>query len=289
LKKLILARSAWFCLRQALNNNDKLILGLIYKSPSDNSREYTDNLWDLINEASNAGYSHILLMGDFNLPDIDWDTWSCKGDVHRTEHKLLETSQNNFLFQHISKPTTWRGSDTPHILDLIITNEENMISDIEYQSPLGKNDHCMMKFDYNCYTMAKNKGRVTKLYNRAKNKGRVTKLYNRVKNKGRVTKLYNRAKFKEFSEELEKIDWENELSDKNDININWNSFLSTMRRLEDKYIPTKNREKDNKHKFPLDKETRELIKTKNSLSKKVVTSRDPDRSRHTETIQPNKK
>jgi hypothetical protein len=250
LKKLILARSAWFCLRQALNNNDKLILGLIYKSPSDNSREYTDNLWDLINEASNAGYSHILLMGDFNLPDIDWDTWSCKGDVHRTEHKLLETSQNNFLFQHISKPTTWRGSDTPHILDLIITNEENMILDIEYQSPLGKNDHCMMKFDYNCYTMAKNKGR--------------------------VTKLYNRAKFKEFSEELEKIDWENELSDKNDINTNWNSFLSTKRRLEDKYIPTKTREKDNKHKFPLDKETRELIKTKNSLSKKVVTSRDPD-------------
>ena len=46
--------------------------------------ENIDNLWDLINEASNAGYSHILLMGDFNLPDIDWDTWSCKGDVHRT-------------------------------------------------------------------------------------------------------------------------------------------------------------------------------------------------------------
>jgi hypothetical protein len=31
-----------------------------------------------------------------------------------------------------------------------------------------------------------------------------------VKNKGRVTKLYNRAKFKEFSEELEKADWEEE-------------------------------------------------------------------------------
>jgi hypothetical protein len=191
---LILAKSAWFCLRQALNNNDKLLLGLIYKSPSDNSRECADNVCDLINEASNAGYSHILLMGDFNLPVINWDTWSCKGDVNRTEHKLLETLQNNFLFQHISKPTTWRGSDTPHILDLIITNEENMISDIEYQSPLGESYHCMMKFDYNSYTM--------------------------VKNKGRITKLYNRVKFKEFSEELEKTDWEKELSDKNDINTN---------------------------------------------------------------------
>jgi hypothetical protein len=97
-----------------------------------------------------------------------------------------------------------------------------------------------------------------------------------VKNKGRVTKLYNRAKSKEFSEELEKIDLENELSEKNDINTNWNSFLSTMRRLEDKFIHTKTREKDNKHKFPLDKKTRELIKKKNSLSTKVVTSRHPD-------------
>jgi exonuclease III len=95
------------------------------------TKKYTDNVWDLINEASNAGYSHILLMGDFNLSGINWDTWSCKGDVNRTEHKLLETLQNNFLFQHISKPTTWRGSDTPHILDLKIINEENMISDIE--------------------------------------------------------------------------------------------------------------------------------------------------------------
>jgi hypothetical protein len=49
----------------------KLLLGLIVKSSSDNSREYADNLCDLINKASNAGYSHMLLMGDFNLPDIN--------------------------------------------------------------------------------------------------------------------------------------------------------------------------------------------------------------------------
>ena len=84
-----------------LNNNDKLLLGLIYKSPSDNSRKYTDNVWDIINEASNAGYSHILLMGDFNLPDINWDTWSCKGDVNRTEHKLLETLHGEGQTHHI--------------------------------------------------------------------------------------------------------------------------------------------------------------------------------------------
>jgi hypothetical protein len=45
-------------------------------------------MWYLINEASNAGYSHILLMGDFNLPGINWDTWSCKGDVNRTAQAI---------------------------------------------------------------------------------------------------------------------------------------------------------------------------------------------------------
>lgn len=49
-----------------------------------------------------------------------------------------------------------------------------------------------------------------------------------------------------------------------------------MRKLDDNFIPTKTREKDNKHKFPLDKKPRELIKKKNTLSKKVVTSRNPD-------------
>ena len=73
-----MSRSTKFCenlfVKIKLNNNDKLLLGLIFKSTFDNSREHADNSCDLINKASNAGYSHILLMGDFNLPDINWDT-----------------------------------------------------------------------------------------------------------------------------------------------------------------------------------------------------------------------
>ena len=39
-----------------------------------------------------------------------------------------------------------RGSDTPRILDLVITNAQ-FISDIDYMSPLGKSDHCIICFD----------------------------------------------------------------------------------------------------------------------------------------------
>ena len=50
----------------------------------------------------------------------------------------------------------WKGTSTPHILDLLITNDES-ISDIEYQSPVGKSNHCVLKFDYNCYAILQEK------------------------------------------------------------------------------------------------------------------------------------
>jgi hypothetical protein len=55
--------------------------------------------------------------------------------------KDLKISTN--FFQFVS-PTRWRGTNTLHILDLIITNKEPMISDLEYTSPLGKSDHCVL-------------------------------------------------------------------------------------------------------------------------------------------------
>ena len=45
-------------------------------------------------------------MGDFNYPDIDWDTWNSKGDTTDSiEYKFVEYLQDNFLYQHITKPT----------------------------------------------------------------------------------------------------------------------------------------------------------------------------------------
>ncbi|CAC5385682.1 unnamed protein product [Mytilus coruscus] len=114
----------------------------------------------LTTEACSKGYSHILIMGDYNFPEINWDSWNSPGDSRESnKYKFLENLQENFLFQHVTRPTRWRGTNTPHTLDLILTNEEQMISNLEYQSPLGKSDHCTMKFDFNCYTNIKKKAK----------------------------------------------------------------------------------------------------------------------------------
>jgi len=46
----------------------------------------------------------------------------------------------------VVNPTRQRGTDTPHILDLVLTYE-NFLNEIEHLSPLGMSDHCVLQFD----------------------------------------------------------------------------------------------------------------------------------------------
>ena len=58
-----------------LRNRDKLLVGCIYKSPS-SSDENHDKLNELLLYISKLedSYTHILLAGDYNFPDIDWNS-----------------------------------------------------------------------------------------------------------------------------------------------------------------------------------------------------------------------
>ena len=115
-------------IRIPLTKQDKLLIGLIYRSPSIKDQEHANKLRELIQECSNKNFSHVLLMGDFNYPNINWSNWTSKiNSQDNDELKFIETIQDNALVQHILEPTRWRGTDTPHVLDLIITNEKNMV------------------------------------------------------------------------------------------------------------------------------------------------------------------
>ena len=62
-----------------LNRRDKLLVGCLYRSES-GTEDNNSNLRKLIREATAMSYSHILLMGDFNYPDINWKNWTSKTD-----------------------------------------------------------------------------------------------------------------------------------------------------------------------------------------------------------------
>jgi len=55
-----------------------------------------------------------------------------------------------FLFQRITEPTRYRQGDHPSLLDLVLTNEIDLIKDITYLPPLGNGDHICIKFNMVC-------------------------------------------------------------------------------------------------------------------------------------------
>lgn len=85
-------------IKEKLNQNDKLLVGLIYKTTFNNSKEYNDKLVHLMSEAADMGYSHILT----HYPEINWETWNTKGKRSNTssfKNKFVEALQDNFNTQ----------------------------------------------------------------------------------------------------------------------------------------------------------------------------------------------
>ena len=112
--------------------------------------------------SNNKKYSHRCLVGDFNFKYINWKLWNTPLGEASDEAKFLSTLQDSFMHQHVLEPTRRRGNDTPSTLDLVITDEATQISDIAYDSPLGKSDHSTLFFNFNCYM---DKPRSSILYN----------------------------------------------------------------------------------------------------------------------------
>ena len=136
---------------------EKLNVVVLYNPPRDHRRleNYNRNnegVIELINKITQISIDNddrLLIMGDFNHKDINWDELDPRGDESSWSSKLLECTQENLLSQHVKEPTRARGSDQPSILDLIFTQYELDVENIVYQPPLGRSDHVAIHFNYN--------------------------------------------------------------------------------------------------------------------------------------------
>ena len=214
--------SIWLEIR--LKNCDKLLLGCIYRSPS-SSAENNTNLCQLINSACNRGSSHLLIVGDFNYSEICWESFTSSGSGNHPSWLLLDCLQNNFLYQLVDFPTRYREGQKPSLLDLIIVNEEGMISDIDSRNPLGKSDHVVISFSLTCY-MDETDSSQTERY------------------------LYNKGDFESMREELKAVNWEREM-EREDANTCWKVFANKLQESMERNIPKakprqKNEEKPRK-------------------------------------------
>ena len=69
---------------------DKLIIGVVYRSPASDSSN-SQLLWQSLRSAINdQGPSHVLIMGDLNLPEINWNFISSTAGSSHPSSKLIE-------------------------------------------------------------------------------------------------------------------------------------------------------------------------------------------------------
>ena len=123
------------------DEGEKVLVGCIYRSPN-SSEENFNNLIKLFDDDEISKFDKLLLMGDFNLPNVNWQGHNSS----KREVSFVECLRDLFLEQVTKNPTRRRGNQKPTLDDLILVNDENLVSDISHFNPLGKSDHDVLVF-----------------------------------------------------------------------------------------------------------------------------------------------
>ena len=229
-----------------LDNSDTLLCGLVYRNGG-----FTD--WHELNNtkfygalnaiAAKKQYSHICLIGDFNYPGINWeDMMNIETNTNqRVENdKFIECIQDCFLFQHVHEPTRQRGGDKPSTLDLILTNEQHMVTDVEIDAPLGASDHSVISFNLICKPADQ---------------------------PPKIKVQYEKGNYNKMRDEFNTTNWEELFAQKLDAESQWECFKNKYAKLEKECVPRKsifvNGKFSKKFSYPLDEKNLRKIKQKN--------------------------
>uniref|UniRef100_K7EXP3 Endonuclease/exonuclease/phosphatase domain-containing protein n=1 Tax=Pelodiscus sinensis TaxID=13735 RepID=K7EXP3_PELSI len=140
--------------------------------------------------------------GDFNYPDICWENNTAG---HRLSNKFLDCIGDNFLFQKVEKATRRKA-----VLDLILTNREELVENLKVEGSLGESDHEIIEF-----TILKK---------------------DRRENSKIETMDFRKADFGKLRKLIGKVPWESRLRGKT-AEESWQFFKGTLLRAQKQAIP----------------------------------------------------
>ena len=127
---------------------------LIYQPPS-SGQENFDLLCELVDNAE----KNSIMVGDFNLPNIDWSS----GEARGREAKFVTVLQDNYMEQLVDFKTHIKGN----CLDLLITNIPGKVKEVCEMGRLGKSDPIIMQISLALAEQRENEPVVTKNWKRA--------------------------------------------------------------------------------------------------------------------------
>ena len=191
-----------YCCFQVKSEKECIEFICVYRSPNSSDENDTYLCEDILNYMKKR--SDCVLIGDINLPGIDWN----KNSSDKKGRLFLNNANNNLLTQCIDFPTHIKGN----ILDLLIINNSDIFLNADDVGRLGKSDHVMLLINL-------------------KFKRSVNKTVQHIPD-------WSKGDLNGFREELSKIEWCDIYSNMN-CNGAWSHFENTITDLTRQFIPTK--------------------------------------------------
>lgn len=148
--------------------SDALTLVCLYRPPSRTLLPDDIQVFDKLIELSNSR-KNLIIVGDFNLPTIDWNSdIPLELDNSAASH-LQNRILDSRLIQLVKEYTRFRINQAPSMLDLIFTNDEQLVSETEYLPPIGISDHISLisKIQLICKNIPKSTFKEFKIINYA--------------------------------------------------------------------------------------------------------------------------
>ncbi|PKU29506.1 glycerol kinase [Limosa lapponica baueri] len=121
-----IVENLWVRIKGWANMRDTVV-GVYYRQP-DQDGEVDEAFYNQLKVALQS--QALVLMGDFNHPDICWKGYTAK-----------HLQSRRFLTQLVEEPMRRET-----LLDLVLTNEEGLVEDIKVGGNLGCSDRVKMEF-----------------------------------------------------------------------------------------------------------------------------------------------
>ena len=189
------------------SRDKSIVFGVFYRPPSSDSKclEILQRNLESLSHLSN-----IILVGDFNFKDIDW-----KNNLflnYSINYELFsDILSGNFLNQMVLQPTR-----DDSILDLILTNYSDMVSDVEVGEPISDHNFVTFKTNVNPY---------------------------RRKSSKREFHNFEKADWSDLNELFRHVPWDCAFVS-NDINEVWNAWVDLFNAAVDQCVPKKSKKKN---------------------------------------------
>ena len=82
-----------------IKDSERILVGTIYRNPSSDTQN-AQRMCPAINEMCGKDCSQVILCGDFNLKEIDWEIHQAHVTDNHPASLLLDWVDDNFLIQH---------------------------------------------------------------------------------------------------------------------------------------------------------------------------------------------